>query len=155
MNTKHYLLIILLIFLVAGITVSRHEPDIWEKQKLQERIEARERAAEIRDERLAEFKKRQAERKALNKQKQEQEALESQRPVKPVRQTTSALVLRISKLEQEVEELSDVVEFLLERISALENPAQQEIKSQNNPGKTTIDPGKFKILPAGNRVKTE
>jgi len=123
---------------------------LWTEQQIKERNDARERSAEIREKRLAEFENRQTERRARNEQKQKEEALESQRPAKPVRQTTAALVMRISKLEQQVEELSDIVEFCLDRISALENPVEQKIKSQENPEELIV-PGKMKTLPAGVR----
>ncbi len=122
--------------------------DRWERQEIKERNEARERSAELQDKKIADFENRQSERRARNKQKQEQEALKPPRPVKPVRQTTSALSLRILKLEQEVEVLSDIVEVLLERVAALENPAQK-IEAQEKPKEVIIAPGQFKTLPAG------
>jgi len=146
-----FIAVCLVLFCVFSKGPARSYPDNWTKQEIKERNEARERSAEIQQKRITDFENRQADRRNRNEQKQKEEALESKRPVKPVRQTTSALILRVSKLEQQVDDLSDVVEFLLERVSALEGPAESEIKSQENPEEIIIVPGKMKTLPAGVR----
>lgn len=134
----------------ASSSRRRIEELMWTRQQIKERDENIKRGTEIQDKKVADFEKRQAERRARNKQKQEQEALKLPHPVKPIRQTTSALNSRLSRLEQEVEVLSDIVEFLLERVAVLENPAQ-EIEAQENQGEAVIAPDRIKTLPAVSR----